>query len=208
MAVDRSKQGTAFSGFEADDQTSIQRSRFAEIGTIYGASSNNVTNIFTHADRPTPQYIMQRAVGLMGNNMSIPAGENPDFNSRITHSQMTFQDGVNKFDSIGQVADKPSLLGPNLSVPDMENIPDDTTTADPNQATVVPPNSDGTFTNYGDAGYGISIDRNNPDHLVNPTSQTFLSRRGASVANVYTSRTTGQETLGEYLDSDTYNYTE
>ena len=38
---------------------------------------------------------------------------------------------------------------------------------------------------------------------------TFLKKRGASVAgNTYTPRTSGQETLGEYLDNDTYGYIE
>jgi len=206
----RSKQGTAFSGFEANDQTSTQRARFPSTGTTYGASSTNVANIFTHEDKPTASDIMTAAVARMANNTKVSAGNNPDFSLDFTHQQMTFQGGANKFDSVALVADKPSLLGPNLSVPDMNAIPDDNSTVDPSQAPVVPPTSDGTFSNYGDAGYGTSIDRNVPNFMPQGTvGGTFLKKRGAAVAgNTYTPRTSGQETLGEYLDNDTYGYTE
>ena len=210
MAIDRSKQGTAFSGLDANDQTATQRARFPSTGTTYGASSKNVADIFTHAGKPTASDIMTAALARMANNTEVSAGNNPDFTLDFSHQQMTFQGGVDKFGSVALVADKPSLLGPNLSVPDMNAIPDDNSTVDATRAPVVPPTSDGTFSSYGDAGYGTSIDRNVPNFMPQGTvGGTFLKKRGAAVvSNTYTPRTAGEETLGEYLANDTYGYTE
>jgi len=214
MSVDRSKQGTAFSGLEANDQTSVQRSRFPSPNTIYGASSQAVSNIFTHSDKPTAEQIMTAAIARMGNNTRIADGENPDFISGLRHSDMLFRQGSDKFSKVSTVADKPSLLGPNISVPSMNVIPDDNTTLDPEKLTVVPPNSDGTFSNYGSAGYGVSIDRNSPEFMPADTvGGTFLKKRGASVTGgEYVPRTSGQETLGEYINgsgaNDVYGYEE
>ena len=208
MAIDRSKQGTAFSGFEAEDQTAKQRAAFSEPDGHKGASSESVFKIFRNIDKPTPDYIMSEAIKLMATDMSVGSGENPDFNAGLTHEKLNFSDGNDKFDDVVSLADGPSLLGPNLSVPDMENLPDDTTSD--STETIAPEFRDGTFNNFGSAGFGISIDRNNPDfERVDGNAKSFLSRRGVSVSgDSYTSRANGEETLGEYLNSDTYGYTE
>ncbi len=210
MAVDRSKQGTAFSGFEANDQTEKQREAF-ETEEGYGASKslNLVSNIFSD-DRPTPNEIMSAALMKFGTASSIPLGENPDFSGGFSHLELNFSNGDDKFSEADIVADKPSKLGPNLKVPDINNLPDNSTEIANDTSTLVPENSDGTFTNYGEAGFGTSIDRNNPEYSrANPNSSSFLVRRGASVVDSsYTSRSGDQETLGEYLDNDTYGYAE
>ena len=210
MAVDRSKQGTAFSGFEANDQTDKQRVASLARHDGYGASRslNFVSNIFSD-DRPTPNEIMTAALLKFSTGSTILAGENPDFSGGFTNSELNFSNGNTKFSDEPTVADKPSKLGPNLKVPDINNLPDNSTTIDEATSTFVPENSDGTFTNYGEAGFGTSIDRNNPStNRTNPDNRSFLARRGASVLDTYTSRSDNQETLGEYIDNAEYGYTE
>lgn len=203
--MSRSKQATAF-----NEQADIQRDAIAPNDGEMGASRTTMSTIFSGA--PTPGYIMEEAIKrftAVGSSTSgIPDGENFDFYNGITKDQLLrFSNGENKFSEVSLRADKPNQFGPNLSVPNIDAAPLDDNADVPETAPVSSP----TFESIGSAGFGVSIDRNNPEtSLVSLEEPDYLSRRGVGAvpgdAGSYTSRDSGKNTLGEYIDSAVYAY--
>ena len=210
--MSRSKHATAF-----NEQSGIQRDAIAPNDGEMGASRTTMSTIFTGA--PTPTEVMTRALSAFQNTggdgtseiptATIAPGQNFDFFNGLTGSFLRFQSGADKFSVVkGQtISDKPNTFGPNLSVPNIKNPP----LKDGDEAVSSQINSP-TFKSIGSAGFGVSIDRNDPDsNTLGPNSGqgTFLTRRGASVGDsAYTSRVSKQNILGEYINSDLYGYSQ
>ncbi len=203
--MSRSKHATAF-----NEQAGIQRDAIAPNDSDLGASRTTMSTIFSGA--PTPGYIMDEALKRFTATSSsvseIPNGENFDFFNGISKEELLlFKNGENKFGDISTKADKPNQFGPNLAVPNIDSAPLDDTQEIP----AAEPVSSPTFESIGSAGFGASIDRNNPDTSLTSTNKLdYLTRRGVGAvpgdAGSYTSRSSGQNILGEYIDSSTYAY--
>tara|TARA_B100000927_G_C16466284_1_gene469816 strand:- start:118 stop:795 length:678 start_codon:yes stop_codon:yes gene_type:complete len=211
--MSRSKHATAF-----NEQAGIQRDAIAPSDGKMGASRTTMSTIFS-STAPTPAEVMTRALNAFKNTGSpssetpitaeIASGQNFDFFNGLTGSFLRFQAGADKFSVVkgDSISDRPNTFGPNLSVPNIANPPlkdgDDAVSSQINSP---------TFDSIGSAGFGVSIDRNNPDsNTLGPDSGqgTFLTRRGASVGDsAYTSRGSNRNILGEYINSDLYGYSQ
>ena len=199
--MSRSKHGTAYN--DTSEQTEKQRESYE---TTFGANSmlGRKTILYGFNSSPTAQDIMLKAL-LNLNNFNIPVSHNPDFNEGITDRRLnTFGKGVNKFTDVANAKDLPNRLGPNIKALDINNPPLDDSSATPAGHTKVSsPTNSGEEVNV--AGFGTHIDRNDPN--ASPRVEPYLQRRGArAVSDSYTSGTNNK--LGEYLDSNSYEYTE
>lgn len=193
----RSIQGTATN--DTSSQTLKQRVEFAGPGSL-GASNTNMSELFDITARGSGQDIdiLAKNSFKATSLAAILAGENPDFNGGVTHQQLFyFSKGENKFSQIGQ-ADMPSVFGPNLSVPDIDNLPDDSSAQTQTQVyspTAIQVNSEVPVENYSTKGYGVEINQNDPRIATRSTS--FLARRDGNATK-----------LGEWYDTSKYEYEE
>tara|TARA_B100001094_G_scaffold318463_1_gene362091 strand:+ start:5029 stop:5631 length:603 start_codon:yes stop_codon:yes gene_type:complete len=200
--MSRSKNGTAYN--DTSDQTIKQREAYSEtFGGMLGQKSTLYG--FNHPDKPKDRDVMEAAKSILDTFYS-PVGHNPDFSDGIEDSRLsTFSIGKNKFDDIKNAKDLPNRLGPNIKALDVNSPPLSDVSDTPEGHVQV-----SSLTNTGEqvdvAGFGVHIDRNDPNH--NPSVKTFLNRRGTtpSLNGIYVRGDNIK--LGEYIDSETYEYKE
>jgi len=193
----RAIQGTATN--DESPQTDKQRDAFAGSGNL-GASKTDMSELFDidsrGSGRDIDKFAKNRFTATSAAN--IPEGENPDFNGGVTSLQLLkFSKGQNKFNNIEQ-ADMPSVFGPNLSVPDIDNLPDDNSDRTNNivySPTAIQENVPQASNDYSTKGYGVEINQNDPRTAVRST--TFLARRDSDITK-----------LGEWYDTSKYEYEE
>lgn len=199
--MSRSIHGTARNN--TSTQTVAQRSAYAD--RFAGQSMGQKRVLYGFSTSPNPVDIMTNAIDNL-NNFVIPASENPDFNEGIQDGRLnTFSQGANKFSNVAHAKDLPNRLGPNVKALDVNDPPLTDNSPDvQGHVKISSPTNDGLTA--GDAGFGAYIDRNDPS--ADPTVVPYLTRRGteADVQGAY-SRGRGTK-LGEYLDSNSYEYTE
>lgn len=216
--MSRSIQATAF-----NEQADIQRDAIAGESGKLGASRTDMSTIFSSA-QPSAGEIMRRAARAFQNTdaqgegtptTEVPSGENFDFFNGLSGDFIRFRSGEDKFKVVkgNTLADLPNQFGPNLAVPNIDADPLGDRQSPAQGATPVTPS---TFDSYGVKGFGTFIDRNNPDESnisdantlkTQGGAGTFLSRRGVNAdGETYTPRTSGNQILGEYIDSTTYAY--
>ena len=202
----RSIHGTATN--ETSAQTRNQRSGFSNSTTgNLGAARTDMSNIFDIESRGNASAIMNNAKSvfniLYGNASSsttitpdshgVLVGSNPDFQEGMLPGNYKYTSADPLHKDVDNQDDKPNVFGPNLLTPNINNLSAPTN----NQISSPTANKTNSFT-IGDEenesnGFGIEIDRND-------------SRNSSGVDRPYFVRT--GTTLGEYIDSDTYNYDE
>jgi len=200
--MSRSKNGTARNN--TSTQTVAQRNAYAN--TFDGPSMGQKRVLYGFSTSPNPVDIMTNAINNL-NEFVIPPSENPDFNGGIQDGRLnTFSQGANKFSDVANAKDLPNRLGPNVKALDVKDPPlTDVSSPVAGHVKISSPTNDGETA--GDAGFGVYIDRNDPN--ADPTVTPYLERRGAFQGAVGGNYQRGQGTkLGEYLDSSIYEYTE
>tara|TARA_B100000085_G_scaffold163184_1_gene148381 strand:- start:333 stop:986 length:654 start_codon:yes stop_codon:yes gene_type:complete len=211
----RSIHGTARHGDPNDDpttQVSLQRDGYAQGSSDAlkkGASRTDFSSIFDIAGRGTGEQIDNIAIGLVSNDSSadvlatVPVGQNLDFPQGFKISNFEFNEGDNKLNTTA--SDSPYVWGPNTLVP--KELLDN-----PNHPVGPVPQPVHHFTKASDVkllpdgedlfdttGYGVSNVNNDPRK--NYTGQNVLKLRASTDAAV-------QSKLGEYINTDTYEYDE
>ena len=198
----RSTHGTATNS--TSTQTITQRAAIDENSNL---GRYNRTNIFNgnqfYAD---VDFVANRffeyvsAPESMTTSSALPDSQsyNPDFkNQVIDKDYMTFRSEQNKFSKVASQSDKPNLHGPNIIVD--ENLIDNQELEVENRASS--PTQD--LENFNSNGFGITIDRNNPN--TQAPGHSFLQRRARFDGGVGTK-------LGEYVNgpeaNDPYEYEE
>jgi hypothetical protein len=192
----RAIQGTATNNTSA--QTGFQRDAFGSEG--FGMN-NTAHELFAIGGAPSPNSIMNRATNRfsLSGHGDIMMGHNPDFPVGITITNLqTFVAGANKFEAVAGTHDKPSIFGPNLSPPDIDELPDDG--GPPSQQTIYSAtaelaNTTSPAVSYKTNGFGTETYVNDPRK--GPRSSTWLGRKNA-----------GLQTLGEWINTSKYDYSE
>lgn len=212
----RSKHGTANHGEVANDQVNKQRSNFSgsEDG-IMGASRTSFESIFNldidAGGRGSGEYINSIALGIMSNseddtllmNSDVPVGESYDFPEGYALNKFKFSSGNNKFMNVESPSDTPFIWGPNLNAPSKlfknsnaavgENVDPQGSYVKADTAQIKPLGQDNFDTN----GYGVSNVNNDP-------------RKNYNNVNILQQRNNpeGATKLGEYINTETYDYNE
>tara|TARA_B100001094_G_scaffold318463_1_gene362090 strand:+ start:4363 stop:5013 length:651 start_codon:yes stop_codon:yes gene_type:complete len=210
----RSRHGTAEHGTVSDasgNQVVTQRNAFSDGTTtadITGAFRGSVRS-FNVVDRGTGEQIMQAAEAMMkyksanGVGSTPSSGDSMDFPDGQSAGAMLFQAGNSKFNEVANATDNPNIFGPNTKVekPLLDNPSSDVGSDKTTPATQNASADTTAQSNYNPKGYGISIDRNDP--RLNPHGN-----RATLTHVLRDSPDTTTTTLGEYIDTATYNYTE
>ena len=192
----RSKHGTAMN--DSSEQTRSQREAYGDRFSIGRNKRLGVKSEISNFGGETPERIMREAINIF-KSFDYTSGANPDFYQDLDLT--TFSDGNDKFDEALNQYDKPNLFGPNIKAININNpevAPDGHTSV-----------SSPTFVSSGSAGFGVSIDRNNPQ---NPgINKSYLGRRGTNIIDGNYKRGSRNK-LGEYIDgpvsNDPYEYIE
>ena len=215
----RSIHGTANHGDDTDPNRQVEfaRNGYSQGGPgIKGACRTKFVNIFdidSNEGRGTGDDINEIAYALMSNgtavvrnipfNTNVLEGHSLDFPQGFTSGKFDFDAGDNKLDTT--TLDNAYIWGPNIRVP-AELLNDPNTPVDPLPADVdeLTKASDDKNLPAGEAlfdtnGYGVSNVNNDPRR--NHAGLNILEQRASTNAGV-------QSKLGEYLNTNTYEYEE
>ena len=210
----RSKNGTATN--DASSQTTNQRNAFSggvsQINKL-GASRTTMSSIFDFDERGSGDSIMIRAQAVLALNYGIATpdsgispqdgvrtGKNPDFPGGWSGSNYKYTNGVgtSKYGKVENAIDKPNIFGPNLLTPSIEDPTAETvsriSSPTANQLQI---NADFTNISQDPNGYGTYIDTNDPRDRDQKVTKPFFMERPSS---------SERQVLGEFFDTDTYDY--
>jgi hypothetical protein len=218
MAV-RSLNGTATN--ETSDQTTAQRDAFSQVANSQlGASRTVMNTLFDFGARGAADEIMVRAAEILSLNYGgisthgftvandgVGTGKNPDFPGGHNSSAYRYHGmGNGKFVQINpesqaaHLTDKPNVFGPNIATLDID------TKAAKNNLTATSSTAkkeNSLSMNNADVesnGFGTEINLNDPRLLDS-------DRMWDNLKPFFTLRDPNQrEVLGEYIDTDTYDY--
>lgn len=172
-----------------NDQIDRQRSAYKDRNQNEMGIGSNTSNIFVGFDADQILEDSTTVFNALDIASNIPSG-NPDFEGLVSMNSMGVTPDV--YGDIGNVKDKPNEKGPNLLVPDINQVIQGS----------VPDASDTINTRFENKGFGWRDDRNEPGNIAATIGQYFSKH--------YNSTTTPNDkpVLGEAKDlgDDPINY--
>ena len=172
-----------------NDQIDRQRSAYKDRNQNEMGIGSNTSNIFLGFDADQILEDSTTVFNALDIASNIPSG-NPDFEGLVSMNSMGVTPDV--YGDIGNVKDKPNEKGPNLLVPDINQVIQGS----------VPDASDTINTRFENKGFGWRDDRNEPGNIAATIGQYFSKHYNS------TATSSDKPVLGEAKDlgDDPINY--
>jgi hypothetical protein len=172
-----------------NDQIDRQRSAYKDRNQNEMGIGSNSSNIFTGFDADQILEDSTTVFNALDIASNIPSG-NPDFEGLVSMNSMGVTPDI--YGDIGNVKDKPNEKGPNLLVPDINQVIQGS----------VPDASDTINTRFENKGFGWRDDRNEPGNIAATIGQYFSKHYNSTTTPV------DKPVLGEAKDlgDDPINY--